>query len=465
MDPILYWNDVALEANRVSHTNGKGEQTGPMLSARALAIVHLAMYDAFAGASGNPPALPPYLPTLPPVPSASVDAAVASAAHATLSALFPSQKADFDARRAAAPHAGTAAELTNGDTFGHAVAQAILADRSADPGSGDAGYVPTTARPHHRSDPDNPGQPFHGAFYGNAHCFSASVKHTLDAPPQPGSSMYTRALREVRAKGIAPELMGTVPSNLSKRTNDETVIGLFWAYDGAKGLGTPPRLYNQIIRVVAEGQGNTAAQNARLFALVNAAMADAGILAWKEKYFHDLWRPVIGIREHDETMGPDGGPGHALDSDCDPGWLPLGGPSTNELKKNPTPPFPAYPSGHATFGAAAFQITRLFYGETKNGADKLCNGLSFVSEELNGVNTDNKGAVRPRHVRDSPDGLWGMIRENSLSRVFLGVHWIFDGFVPTADGDMDLSLNIGGVPLGLAIAEDIFNNALTKSTV
>ena len=97
MDPILFWNDVALEANRVSHTNGKGEQTGPTLSSRALAIVHLAMYDAYSGIKGNPPTLPPYLPGLPPpLPAATVDAAVAAAAHATLSSLFPSQKAYFD---------------------------------------------------------------------------------------------------------------------------------------------------------------------------------------------------------------------------------------------------------------------------------------------------------------------------------------------------------------------------------
>lgn len=51
MDPILYWNDVALEANRISHTNGKNEQTGPPLSSRALAIVHLAIYDAYIGVS------------------------------------------------------------------------------------------------------------------------------------------------------------------------------------------------------------------------------------------------------------------------------------------------------------------------------------------------------------------------------------------------------------------------------
>jgi Vanadium chloroperoxidase N-terminal domain len=51
-DPILYCNDVALEANRVSHTDRKDERTlGPTLSSRAMAIVHLAMYDAFVGAS------------------------------------------------------------------------------------------------------------------------------------------------------------------------------------------------------------------------------------------------------------------------------------------------------------------------------------------------------------------------------------------------------------------------------
>ena len=63
MDPILFWNDVALEANRVSFSNGAGEQGGPTLSSRAMAIVHLAMYDAFAAVSGNPAGLPPYLTT------------------------------------------------------------------------------------------------------------------------------------------------------------------------------------------------------------------------------------------------------------------------------------------------------------------------------------------------------------------------------------------------------------------
>jgi hypothetical protein len=80
-----------------------------------------------------------------------------------------------------------------------------------------------------------------------------------------------------------------------------------------------------------------------------------------------------------------------------------------------------------------------------------------VSEELNGVNTDNLGTVRPRHRRSFNDGgLWQMILENGLSRVYLGVHWVFDAFTRKKDGSPDLARNVGGVPLGLNIAEDMF---------
>ncbi len=468
MDSILYWNDVALEANKVSHTNGKGEQTGPTLSSRALAIVHLAMYDAYAGIRQQP-SLPNYLPGLPlPDPIASIDAAVAAAAHATLSSLFPSQKTFFDEKHFQAGLTG--AGLAEGNAYGLFVAQKMLADRKDDPNASDSGYAASMAHGRHRPDPDNSDQGYHAPFYGaKSKGFAITDRWELLPPPQPGSTAYQKALVEVRGRGIAAELMGTLPSTYSPRTVDQTVIAIFWGYDGAAGLGTPPRLYNQIVRKVAEKM-NTGAdatdKNARLFALVNVAMADAGILAWDQKYIHDFWRPVVGIREHDSSMGPAGQGKNNIDNDCDTNWLPLGAPNTNKTgSKNGTPPFPAYPSGHATFGAAAFHITRLFYGDT-GVKDDLFDDLTFVSDEFNGSNKDNKGTVRPKHVRSFANGLAQMIEENGRSRVYLGVHWVFDAFALKPNGQPNLAVNIGGVPLGIKIAEDIFTTSkMSKSTV
>lgn len=469
MDAILYWNEVSLEANRVSHSNGKNEQTGPTLSSRALAIVHLAMYDAFVGVSKK---LTPYLPGLPaPVAGASVDAAIAAAAHATLSRLFPSQKPFFDLRHAQAGLQGPG--LNEGHEFGLLVAQRMLNDRKDDPGASDNGYTASVARGAHRPDPSVPDQGFHAPFYGaGSKLFAATQRYQLDRPPQPSvapDSEYAIALRQVRRRGIAPELMGTLPHDSPRRTVDETLIGVYWAYDGAVGLGTPPRLYNQIVRKVANNKRNKLEDNARLFALVNTAMADAGILSWDQKYIHDLWRPGLGIREHDPSMGPAAGEGDRnIDDESQPDWLPLGAPSTNSTgKKNPTPNFPAYPSGHATFGAAAFHVTRLFYkvavGNTS--PDDLLSGLTFVSDEHDGINRDNEGTVRPRHVRAFPRGLWQMILENGRSRVFLGVHWVFDAFAVDKEDNPDLDQNVGGVPLGINIAEDIFSKGAKKETV
>jgi Vanadium chloroperoxidase N-terminal domain len=467
VDPILYWNQVATEADRTTHTTGEPSEAraqGPAGSSRALAMVHLAMHDAYFGINpGYEPYLGTGLPTVP--PGADADAAVAGAAHATLSALYPTQKAFFDARHAAAGLVAGKSD-TDGHVFGREVAAKILALRKNDPGLGDDGYASSVAPGHHRQDPDNPGQSFYAPFYGaGSRCFAVTTRHHLDHPPQPGDPEYAWAIRQVRTKGITPHLTATLPVDLvtsyPPRTPTETSIGFFWGYDGAKGLGTPPRLYNQIIRQIAVAQGNDPVRNARLFAVVNAAMGDAGILAWNDKYFYDVWRPVLGIREHDSSSGPTGMGGDVLDPDADPGWLPLGAQKTNNIgQKNFTPNFPAYPSGHATFGAAVLQSVRRFYGLGKDGPDHLADGLEFVSEELNGINVDNTGTVRQRRVRTFPGGLWQMIEENGRSRTFLGVHWLFDAFAINEAGEMDLTQNVGGVRLGLNIANDIATNGL-----
>ena len=472
-DSILFWNAVALEANRVSHSDpDKRQQNGPTLSSRAIAIVHLAMYDAYAGIAGAgfPRYLNPAPPPPVPPPALSERDAVAGAAHRTLSVLYSAQADFFNA------------QLSCFDTtspsflFGQTVGQALLDLRANDMDARDCGYVPSPKRGRHRRDPDNPGQGFNSAFYGAQNrTFAVSQRHTLDQPPfgNGTAQKYLRALRDVRARGIRPDLMATLPAPLfdRRRTPEDTLVGIFWGYDGANRLGTPPRNYNQIIRQVAMnvvnprlGRIHNEGDNARLFAFVNAAMGDAGILAWEQKYCWDLWRPVVGIREHDRTLGP--AAPHNVNTDFDdgdPGWLPLGAQSTNSPgMKNFTPDFPSYPSGHATFGAAAFHITRMFYGRPANNKsnDNLFPGF-FVSDELNGGNRDNNGTVRPRHTRFFPGGLWEMIIENATSRVLLGVHWIFDAFDFTGgnNGPLNPSLNderIGGVGLGLRIARDIF---------
>jgi hypothetical protein len=467
MDHILYWNDVALEANRRDFSNVPGmnkpmpEQGGPTLSSRALAIVHLAMYDAHAGASNKWSELPAYLPNLPNATGADPAEATAYAAHTTLVALFPRQKDFFDEmlKESGSMVAGS----SPGKTFGECVGDAMLRDRQGDPNAGAAGYIFSKKPPNHRVDPVNPTNPDqlkpHAPVYGAlSKCFAVTERHELSPPYKTSDSAYKDSFKQVSGLGILPTLMGTLPAGVAKRTPDQTFAGIFWAYDGVRDIGTPPRLYNQIVRQVAEQHKNDVDENARLFALVNVAMGDAGILAWDQKYIHNFWRPSPGIREDD------------------PSWLPLGAPmsnsyvnTTNSGDRDFTPPFPAYPSGHATFGAAALHIVRLFYGvPSKNyGPDTVFTG-AIGSDELNGKTRDSNGVLRPKHERKFADGLWQMIEENGLSRVYLGVHWSFDAFALNADGKPDVKQNIGGVPLGLAIAEDIFavnGKAPAKSSV
>ena len=474
--PIMYWNEVALEANKAdfSYDPPLGpEQGGPTLSSRALAIVHLAMYEAYATASGNPAGLEHYLLAPEPLPPGGVDAAaaVAGAAHATLSALYPRQQSIFDHRLAASGFGGML-RASAGVVFGRKVADRLLSLRSGDPVSGGPAMVPA-GKPNHKADPQPPKEANHGALFGLAKPFASSNALALAAPPYAGGADpdYVKALRQVRYKGIMPELSATVPS-AQRRTPDQTMTGVYWGYDGANGLGTPPRLYNQIIRQVVIERGLTVPQQARLFALVNTAMGDAGILAWREKYRYNFWRPVVGIREHGASMGAEAGAvAGSVSADCDSNWLPFGAPRSNRsATTNFTPPFPAYPSGHATFGAAAFGVARHYLEglATNNpaalhpeGADAFFPG-GFVSDEFNGKTTDSHGVVRPRHLRKFDDGLWAMIIENGLSRVFLGVHWVFDAYAVHSNGSPDLSKNIGGVRLGLDIAASIITGGLTQ---
>lgn len=473
MDAILYWNAVALEVTRRDFTDSfiaSPRQGGPTRTSRALAIVHIAMHDAYVAITGGVAGT--YLQKRgvgcpPPVAGADPVAAVAGAAAHALTALYPAF-AEFVASQAAAFGLEPVSPgVASGLAYGATVAQALLADRSGDEAASTAPYAYQPTYGAHRPDPFDPLQSALTPGWGNVKHFVSAGHAPLSPPPGQGAADY---LTDTDYRADYLEVLELGGRHSAKRTAEQTVIGVYWAYDGAQKIGVPPRMYNQIAHTVAVNRHNTIAANAKLFAAINAGMADAGIDAWHWKYVYNLWRPVVGIREAAKTMGPSaiGGPSATATPASfkgDPFWSPLGRPGTNKFGEfSRTPNFPAYPSGHATFGAALFQVLQLSGGGTQiSAADVLAaekappgaasqTSFEFVSDELNGMNVDPEGHVRPRHKRMFGEFITPIL-ENALSRVYLGVHWRFDGVPP----DGQANKPIGGVPLGLAIGKDAWD--------
>jgi hypothetical protein len=423
-DVVLEWNAIALDALRNdSYLGANAKQAGPDRASRALAIVHAAVFDAVNSIDRS---YQPYLIQVPAPPTASITAAVAVAAHDTLVALFPDYKATLDARLAA-----DLASLTDtppglqalGAGVGHTVAAIILDARSHDGSDLPITYTPGTRPGDWQPDPLHPDQTAHGPLWGDVTPFGMESAEQFHVPPPPAltSQDYTDAFNEVKSLGAADS---------TTRTPEQTQIALFWGYDGSPGLATPPRLYNQIAEVLAVQQHNSVVENARFFALVNFAMADAGIACWDGKYDYNFWRPVTAIRAADTDGNPD--------TVADPDWAPLGAPADNGSGTNFTPPFPAYASGHATFGAALFQMMADFFG-----TDDI--HFTIGSDEFNGVTKDQNGVVRPL-VKRSFDSFSAAAEENGQSRIYLGIHWHFD--------------KVEGITCGDHIADYIFANLL-----
>ena len=411
-DAILHWNAIALQAlaNDVSNTFGPPQQVGPTGQSRAMAIVSVAMFDAINSIQDK---FQPYLVKVAGMHGANIDAAVGQAAYDTLTALFPNEKtAVFDVELATWLNSiSNNNAKTQGIALGHATAAAILNARAND-GANVVINFPITNEPGHwQPDPLHPTQTQLAPQWGAVTPFGINDVDNFTIPPPPAldSKAYTRAYNQVMS-------LGSVDS--TTRTAEQTEIGIFWAYDGTKGLGTPVRLYNQIATTLAVQENNTEYENARMFALVNVAMADAGIAAWNAKYVYDFWRPVTAIRD-----GADDGNPNTVG---DPNWTPLGAPASNQSGTNFTPPFPAYDSGHATFGAALFETLTRFYGRNHIT-------FTFTSDELNGVTTDADGNVRPLEPRTF-HSFTQAAKENAISRIYLGIHWIFDAKQGLAQG-------------------------------
>ena len=404
---LHHWNTVAIDSSGLDHTPVTagdsrvfGEQLGPGRSARALAIVHIAVFDAVNSIVGG---FTSYT-AMPKAPAgASVEAAIAQAAHDTLVAMFPSQTEHCD--EVLAEDLGMIQDgqpKLDGIAIGRRAAANILSKRAVDDSQSPEpvlgrDFFPKDRPGKWRQDPISLVPIALGAWWHYVKPFAIPSSTYFRVPPPPAltSAEYSAAYDEVKRLG------GDGFNTPTERTEEQTFIGTFWAYDGTPTLCAPPRLYNQIAMTIANQMGTTSVIDlARLLALVNVSMADAGIASWESKYYYQFWRPITGIRESDAGTGPtgrgDGNPATLGDRD----FNPLGAPASNLHGPNFTPPFPAYPSGHATFGGALFQTLRNFYG-----TDDIA--FTFVSDEYNGQTNDNNGNVQSLDTANIPDVVRG----------------------------------------------------------
>jgi hypothetical protein len=323
---ITDWNSILLDAIRSAGT-------APPIAARNMAMVHTAIYNAVNSIDGSHSL---YKTQLEAPAGASEVAAASAAANQVLTSLYPEQQAKFDAMLTSSLATITNNQAkTDGIAVGVAAADQIIALRSQDGSNKMVSYTPTTA----------PGDwvPTPPAFangllpqWPEVDCFAMTngSQFLPPGPPSLDSAEYAEEVNFVKEIGAKDSLT---------RTADQTAIAKFWA-DGTNTF-TPPGHWNAIAEQVSTLADNSLEENARLFAMLNIGLADAGICAWDAKYKYDLWRPLTAIQQAEKDGNPD--------TITDANWQPL----------LTTPPFPEYVSGHSTFSGAADSILSYFFGE------------------------------------------------------------------------------------------------------
>ncbi len=385
-DVVTDWNEVCLETIRA-------EGGPPCPISRMTAMVHAAMYDAVNSVDRTHQ---PYLTSVEVPSSTSREAAAAAAAHRVLVHLYPGRSAIYDAALAdSLLPIPDGADKTRGIALGVEVADALIDARSDDGTQMEPPYVfggePGDYRPTY---PDFTAPPFNPGWGSSAPWTMIDGRQFRPDGPAGFSEMtallqsaeYAQELNEVKEIGALDS---------ATRTPEQTLIGFFWAND-VNGTSKPPGHLNSITRAVSEDLGLSLSANARLFAIINLALADAGLVAWDTKYNTDidLWRPITAIRLADT----DGNPATI----ADPDWEPL----------NPfSPPFPSWVSGHATFAAAHAAAMAYFFGTDE---------VSFTVASEDPFYRDLGGGPR------SYDRFSDAADENAESRLYLGVHFRID---------------------------------------
>lgn len=231
----------------------------------------------------------------------------------------------------------------------------------------------------------------------NVRMFAADGTEVCEPPhaytTDPGSAIYQEAVEAVEESAIAK----------NDPASEQRWIGDFWSDDCPILTFTPASRWVAVTNQVIESESPSLPLALEAYAKVGVALSDAGVRCWAEKYRFNYQRPIDYIRE---VMG---------DTDWNTVMCPDGSGQFF------TPNFPAYPSGHATFGAAAAVVLADLFGETFGMTDRCHEGRT----EFNGT---------PRTF----DTFFDMAEENGVSRIYLGVHFRMD-----SDAGLDLGYEIG----------------------
>jgi len=389
-DAVLVWNENAGRAAIAACTSPFGN--GPA-EARLYAITHVAIHDALNAIDRRSR---PYAYDANVDVPASADAAVAAAAHAALvgviaqlqespacvAAGIASADADYASALAAIP-AGS--ERTAGIQVGEVAAAAILSLRASDGASTlqllDFDYVEGTSPGEFRFVPGTNFAFAPGLGDITPFVLESSSQFRANPPYDVRSKKYAADYNEIKALG------GDGITTSSARTAEQTEIGLFW-------IESAPLSWNRLARSVSDAAGLDPWENARLFGLLNLALADGYIGSWETKFHYNFWRPVTAIHEGDAD-------GNSA-TDGDPSWTPL----------QFTYPMPDHDSAHAVEGGAAAEVLRQFFGTDRVSfsacslsltAGSRCNDATPV---VRSYSTFSQAAI-----------------ENALSRVLIGIHF------------------------------------------
>jgi len=356
-NPIIAWDSVALRGiQNLGLTDA--------LASRDLAILHAAQYDAVMAIQSPGKAYQVHASA---PKGASAEAAATAAAETVLEALMPTQAGVFQAAlTSASTNLPANRSTSDGLALGRQVALATLANRAGD-ASGVLAYNVPSAQPGLWRPTFPAFAPATDPQWGKVAPFVIPSPSSFrpPAPPTVGSAAYDQAIAEVASLGRQTS---------TTRTRDQTDTAGFWS-DGAHST-TGAGHWNEIAEVVAAGRRDSLAKDARIFAMLDLALADTSIAASDAKYTYDTWRPISAIGQ------------------ADPTWVPL----------VVTPATPGYVSDHAAFGSAATAILSAAFGARTSFTDQLYAeyGLhrpysSFAAAAAEQARTGVLGGVQTSH--------------------------------------------------------------------